>query len=613
MGASSKDDPRSKDNQLSISTVGDPGQATTLPAPGSVPTTVPDRPIPSHGEAPDPLLGQLIAQRFEVEAFLGAGGMGRVYLARQVAVDRKVVLKFLRSRESRESELTRRFRREAKVISQLTCPNTIVLHDFGQTDDGQLFMAMEYLEGHTLGREIRKNGRIPPLRALAMALQILASLEEAHRQGMVHRDLKPENIMLVERAGTPDFVKVLDFGIAKVLGVDGLPMLERQEPTPDDADTEGPLTHHGAVFGSPGYMSPEQVRGEDVDHRSDLYSLGVILYQMLSGEMPVRGTSRVEVLQSTLDGEVEPLAIRRPDITLPRALDQLILSCLEQDPGRRPGSADTVAAQARAISAGLAARQQHEERALMELAGLAPRWSRYLRWLAPAAVVLMLGLLIWQGLTPRMTGPEGSPLVANERLFVSASASVVPPWLKAKGATGGVRVQLRGLERRERALSLVTAAVIARLADVPHRFDPASERQKYLEDLEQLARKLTGPQGLDLQKQLGLKTFWTRLARGLADGGVRYEYDAAAYSPELPAAWSRQLKRHLGELRYDRYKFLLDHAVAARSCRKADSLAVRVKDAIEHLDAKPAIRSRLEHLLKLQLGRCRSATFRVAP
>ena len=591
---------------------GDPGQATTLPAPSPVPTTVLALPQPPEEEDDDPLLGELIAERYRVEAFLGAGGMGRVYLAQQIAVDRTVVLKFLRSRERHESELARRFRREARVISKLTCPNTIVLYDFGQTGDGQLFMAMEFLEGHTLGREIRKNGRIPPLRALAMALQILASLEEAHRQGMVHRDLKPENIMLVERSGTPDFVKVLDFGIAKVLGVGEQPLLqEDHEPEPEQGE-DGPLTHFGAVFGSPGYMSPEQVRGEAVDHRSDLYSLGVILYQMLSGEMPVRGTSRVEVLQSTLDGEVEPLAIRRPDITLPEELDRMILGCLERDPDQRPGSAEIVAAQARAISAGLAQRQQHEERALMELAGLTSRWRRHLRWLAPSALVLSLGVLLWLGVARMNRGPEGATLVAGERLFVSASSALVPPWLRGKGLTG-VRIQLRGLESKDRAVSLATAAVIARLADVPHRFDPARERRQYLEDLEQLSRKLTGAGGADLQQQLGLKTFWARFVRGQRDGKVRYEYDAAAYSPALPEAWSVQLQRHLGELRYDRYTFLLDAAVASRRCRQADQLAARVRDAITRLDVKPAIRSRLEHLLKLKIGRCRVATFRVAP
>jgi len=596
-------------------TIAAPGQEDTLPARGHVPTTLPaTERQPADGEA-DPIIGAMVADRYQVEDFLGAGGMGLVYRAQQVAVDRTVVLKFLRSREHREGELARRFTREAKVISQLTSPNTIVLHDFGQTDDGQLFMAMEYLEGITLGSEIRRSGGLPPLRAMAIGLQILASLEEAHRQGTVHRDLKPENIMLVERSGTPDFVKVLDFGIAKVMGVGERNLMEQdepeEEPTPDGQEGGDKLTHFGAVFGSPGYMSPEQVMGKDVDHRSDIYSFGVILYEMLSGEMPVSGTSRMEVFQSTLEGDVEPLTIRRPEVTLPRGLDELILRCLKRDPEDRPESVQWLAARLRAQSAVLAQRRQDEERALMDLAGLTSRWSKLRRWLSPALITFLLGALVWQAASRQAPVIDGVALEPGVRVFVSASGPRVPAWLE-RAEPGGVRVALRALPGREAAVNLSRAAVLARLADIPNRFDPGTERERFLDDLEKVdfqSKRL----GADLQQQLGIKTFWTRFARGGTAGKSTMEYDATSYSPALPAEWAAELRRRFGEMRYDRYNFLLDGAVGARRCQQADRLAARIKEAIGHFADKPAKRSRLEFLLQRKVSRCRAASIGVSP
>ena len=201
------------------------------------------------------LVGRVFVERYEVVQLLGRGGMGAVYQARHLAMDSQVALKVLRRDASGDLESIERFYREARSASRLQHPNTIRVFDFGQSDDGQLFLAMEYLDGHTLRSEVRRVGRMDEARVLHIAEQVARSLGEAHSKGIVHRDVKPENIFLLnDIVGQPDFVKVLDFGVARTV-------------------TNESLTRTGLAIGTPAYMSPEQARGEKVDGRSDLYSL----------------------------------------------------------------------------------------------------------------------------------------------------------------------------------------------------------------------------------------------------------------------------------------------------------------------------------------------------
>ncbi len=223
------------------------------------------------------LVGRVFVERYEVVELVGRGGMGAVYKARHVAMDSWVALKVLRREASGDLDSIERFYREARAASRLQHPNTIRVFDFGQSEDGQLFLAMEYLEGLTLRAEVRRVGRMDPARVLRIAEQLARSLGEAHEKGIVHRDVKPENVFLMNMLGHPDFVKILDFGVARTLSSES-------------------LTRTGLAIGTPAYMSPEQARGEKVDGRSDLYSLGVMMFEMTAGIPPFESSTPMHLM-----------------------------------------------------------------------------------------------------------------------------------------------------------------------------------------------------------------------------------------------------------------------------------------------------------------------------
>lgn len=271
---------------------------------------------------PTDLVGRKVAGRFEVKELLGAGGMGSVYLAIQEPVGRRIALKVLNDELNRDSESVSRFRREAKAASLLKNPHTVTLYDFGQDEDGLLFLAMELLEGETLSDRLKRVDRLEWQNVLEFARQITESLSEAHQAGIVHRDLKPDNIFITHNGSQRERLKVLDFGIARLLkSVEG---------------TES-LTQKGIIFGTPGYMSPEQAKGIEVDSRADLYALGVILYELLSGSPPFTSESIVMLLSQHITEEPEPLHEREPSV--PKPVSDLVMRLLEKEPDARAQSA----------------------------------------------------------------------------------------------------------------------------------------------------------------------------------------------------------------------------------------------------------------------------------
>src|SRR5258708_8486398 len=237
-------------------------------------------PLPSADEK-DSLLGQVVGGRYRITQLLGEGGMGRVYLVEQQMVTnvRKVAVKTLQVQYAKDQQVLARFHRECGTVSELEHPNTIQFFDFGQTPDGQLYIAMEYVQGQSLSDALQQ-GPMRPDRVLRILAQVCGSLEEAHGRGIVHRDLKPDNVILVDRAGKKDFVKVLDFGIAK--------------RSQEEDRNEQKLTQQGTVLGTPPYMSPEQFTGRPIDARSDIYSLGVMAYEMLTGKLPFQANTAWE-------------------------------------------------------------------------------------------------------------------------------------------------------------------------------------------------------------------------------------------------------------------------------------------------------------------------------
>jgi tetratricopeptide (TPR) repeat protein len=274
----------------------------------------------------DPLLGAVLGDRYLILSRLGVGGMGAVYRAQHTTLKRDLAIKVLLPEFGGKDEFVRRFEREAESASRLAHPNIISVTDFGRTPDGLLFLAMEYLDGRSLTSLIRE-GPLGVPRALGIARQILAGLNRAHGAGVVHRDLKPDNIMLIERDGTRDFVKILDFGIAKVT-----------DPEPG----REALTQAGMVFGTPEYLSPEQALGDKIDARADLYAFGVILFEMLIGKRPFESEDKVRIISMHLSHAVPRFATANPAVEVPLALEDVVMQTLDKQRDNRFSSASAL-------------------------------------------------------------------------------------------------------------------------------------------------------------------------------------------------------------------------------------------------------------------------------
>lgn len=279
----------------------------------------------NDGARPDDVVGSVIDGRYLVGKRLGAGGMGAVYRARQTDLGRDVAIKVLLDELSPNDTLTRRFTVEALAVSRLKHPNTIQIYDFGKTAAGRLYIVMELLEGETLNDRILGLGRLPVRMALRILAHIAAALDEAHGKGIIHRDLKPENIFLVKVGDDPDFVKVLDFGVAKLRDGAG--------------DGKGTLTKAGSIFGTPRYMSPEQASARAVDARSDLYSLGIMLFEMLTGRPPFEAEQPLLLLLAHVNQTAPMIAEVAPDLAVPRDVERLLMELIDKQPNRRPATA----------------------------------------------------------------------------------------------------------------------------------------------------------------------------------------------------------------------------------------------------------------------------------
>lgn len=268
-------------------------------------------------EASEPFIGRLISERYEILSLAGEGAMGAVYRARHTFMDKDVAIKILHKDMTANSEVVERFRREAQAAAHIEHPNVCSASDFGRYDDESFFLVMEWLEGTTL-EEVIARADLPVDRALNIAAQMGSALERAHALGIVHRDLKPANIMLVENEGEHDFVKVTDFGVARVrLGNSAV------------------LTQAGMAYGTPSYMAPEQAAGEDLDHRADIYALGIIVYEMLTGRTPFIGEGIAHILSMHVTESPPPFEVAAPHLDIPGEVERFIFKCLEKDPADR--------------------------------------------------------------------------------------------------------------------------------------------------------------------------------------------------------------------------------------------------------------------------------------
>lgn len=269
------------------------------------------------------MIGSTLAGCYQIQSLLGAGGMGVVYKARHGLMDRIVAIKMLQAQLVSDQLSVARFHQESKAASRINHPNVITIYDFGISPQGLPYIVMDYLNGQPLSDVIRENGQIAVDRTLKIAIQTCDALAHAHKQGVVHRDLKPGNIVLTTFNDDKDYVKVVDFGVAKLMNQDG----QR-------------LTQAGEVCGSPVYMSPEQCLGQELDSRSDIYSMGIVLYETLTGKLPILGKTMVDTMSKHCSEMPPTFKVSRPDLYIPERLETIIFKALAKAPADRQQSMD---------------------------------------------------------------------------------------------------------------------------------------------------------------------------------------------------------------------------------------------------------------------------------
>ena len=276
------------------------------------------------------LLGQVLDGRYRLDDILGSGGMGTVYRATHVTIGKTLAVKVLAQEFANDDAFRKRFLREAQAVSQISHHNVVEVSDFGVTPTGSLYLVMEFLEGESLSDMLDREGGLGWERAKPIVLQVCRALQSAHDKGILHRDVKPENCMRIARPDNPSFVKVLDFGLAKML---------MAEPGLDvSLSAKG-----GGIMGTPEYMSPERIRGQTLDARSDVYALGVLAYELVTGCVPYAGDHYTKVLDQHLNAAPVPLRKVSPNLDIPREVEAVILRALEKSAAGRFPSAGEMA------------------------------------------------------------------------------------------------------------------------------------------------------------------------------------------------------------------------------------------------------------------------------
>jgi eukaryotic-like serine/threonine-protein kinase len=380
----------------------------------------------------DPMVGRTLEGRYTILARLGAGSMGTVYRAKQHAMGREVAIKILRGDRAADDSAKARFMREARANSLLASPNTVTVFDFGQSESGEFYLAMELLEGESVGQRLTRDGKLSAAVAVDTARQALRSLGEAHAKGIIHRDLKPDNLFYARVIGggsgekTEEIVKVLDFGIAKMLR--------------DDDEPIGVVeTQAGTVFGTPRYMSPEQAQGKPLDARSDLYSLGVILYQMLTGRPPFTDNDAVVVMARHIKSTPKRPNEANPEANVPKELEDVVMRTLAKEPSDRPPSAEALAGQLLAAIEAQGAMSSGVRASITNAAGIRvpdslrpppvalpsspPKSKVPLIAIAAPLVLFVAALSVYLGMRGAKTDPKPTKSIASATVSATATTA----------------------------------------------------------------------------------------------------------------------------------------------------------------------------------------------
>lgn len=348
----------------------------------------------------DAFIGRTISDRFLVESIIGEGGMGVVYKAWEDKTKQGVAVKILRQQFISDELAVKRFKHEAIAASRLSHPHIVTFYDYGSTVDGYLFMVMEIIDGKSLAQVIRDKRSLGVARAVKIITQACDALEHAHQSGVIHRDLKPGNILLTAIEDEQDYVKLVDFGIAKLLIKDG------------DKVVDTDIEQKGEVLGSPLYMSPEQCLGLEIDGRSDIYSLGVVIYETLTGKVPHIGRTAHETIEMQIQKDPPSFNAKRPDLYIPERLEAVVLRALAKDPA---GRQQTMNELADALEAATSKKNDSIEIrpsvAMSKKVLSKPVLSHKRRNLIAAAIVLLVALVL-AGLACKnnfTTAPSESP------------------------------------------------------------------------------------------------------------------------------------------------------------------------------------------------------------
>jgi serine/threonine-protein kinase len=414
----------------------------------------------------------VLLDRVRILRHIASGGMGKVYFGEQTRIHRPCAVKVLDPRlAASDPQFAKRFLLEASVTSKLTHPNAVTIFDYGEDENG-CFIAMEYLEGHTLADALKRSERLPPARAVHIAVQVCRALREAHALGVVHRDMKPANVFLLKRDDDEDFVKVLDFGLVKDAHMD---------------ETE--LDPSARIMGSPKYMAPEQVQGKAVDPRTDVYSVGATLYAMIAGKPPfVRATDLATMMAQVSDVPV-PLATAAPDVALPAGLEAVVAKCLAKKPRDRFASMDELLAALRLDPAGDLARGEASHGMPLLVPPVLPPAPpsarpairrRKRRSEASPAVLVLGGLLVMvAGLGVAVLSRRAPPAPQASASHPSAApqaASPPPPAAPVPTATIHVETTPPGAKVKEEGETLCESTP----CDIVYTGDAAGDRVEHL-------------------------------------------------------------------------------------------------------------------------------------
>ena len=292
-----------------------------------------DQQVPVARQQAINLVGTLLNRRYKLTALIGQGGMADVYRGEDIKLHKQLAVKVLSPEQQRKASVVERFLLEARAASRVRHPHVVDITDFGVTPERLTFFAMEYLDGEDLQDTLRREGTLEWERARDVTLQILDACQAAHVAGLIHRDMKPHNCFRITRDGNPDYVKLIDFGLAKL----------------QDADATGGLTGTGVIMGTAHYMSPEQGMGSKVDHRCDIYAVGAMMFQMLTGQVPYDGHSAMSILYKHIHAELPRLSDAKPDVRVPAAVESVIHKAMAKDPDARFSTASEFAAAVRSV------------------------------------------------------------------------------------------------------------------------------------------------------------------------------------------------------------------------------------------------------------------------